>query len=164
MMKNMKEWLVEFKKAHERYRQNELSGADRKAYLDAREQLASALLNAQGLPRQANETARQAFRVAQALQVELRLGDARMQSLTHDLSRGGFSGLFIEKLDMDQPMSFTLKLPGGADPLSGKAKVVAARKQGSGSRYSFAFINMPDSDQDRLETLLFDLALARMNF
>jgi hypothetical protein len=159
----MKEWLIDFKKAHEKYRQGDLSGADRRTYLDAREQLADALLKAQGLQRNPNEPARKAFRVAQAQPVEIRIGEEKVQALTLDVARGGFSALIAAKLDMEQVIQFTLKMP-SSDPLSGKAKVMSVRRQGVANRYSFLFTNVSENDQDRVETLLFDWALARMNF
>jgi hypothetical protein len=157
----MKEWLLEFKKAHDRYKSGELTGADRKAYLDAREQLAAALMKAQGMQRPASEPARSAFRVAQAAQVEVRIGEEKITSLTLDVARGGFSALLAVKLDPEQVVSFTLKLPGG-DTLSGKVKVVAAKRQGATSRYSLTFANVEENDLDKLETVLFDWALAKI--
>jgi len=157
----MKEWLIEFKKAHEKYRSGDLTGADRKAYLDAREQLAAALMKAQGMQRAPSEPARSAFRVAQATPVEFRLGEEKVQSLTQDVARGGFSTLLAAKLDPDQVCSFTLKLPGGAT-LSGKCKVVAAKRQTATTRYSFMFVNVPENDIDKLETVLFDWALSKI--
>jgi hypothetical protein len=158
----MKEWLLEFKKLHAKFRANELSGADRRDYLIARDQLADALIKSQGMQRGPNETPRQAFRVAQAIQVEIRIGDEKIQALTLDISRGGFSALLAARLDMDQVVTFTLKLP-GSDTLSGKIQVISAKRQGVTSRFSFAFTNISEQDQNRLETLLFDWALSRIN-
>lgn len=162
---SVNEWLLQFKSLHDRARKGQLSASERSAYLAAREQMARSLTTIQGLSIKPGETARQAFRVAQAVQVELTLPLAQLKTVTLDLSRGGFSaviGSTVAPAESDS-VPFSLKLPGGEEPLTGTVKVIATKRQPGNVRVSFAFKDMSEKDQDRLEFALFDMALARLN-
>jgi c-di-GMP-binding flagellar brake protein YcgR len=108
------------------------------------------------------EMARQAFRVAQAMQVELSLHTGIIRAMTLDISKGGFSVVLGKPPAENEMVGYTLKMPEGADPIIGRAQVVAARKQIGNYRLSFSFHGMSEYDQDRLETVLFDAALSRI--
>ena len=155
------EWIAEFRILHERARKDELTGADLKLYLGAREQLARALCAAQGLTQAEGQTARQTFRVAQAFQLEVKLPLSDCRALTLDLSLGGFSTVIAQAPEGHEPISFSLKLPGG-DPLTGKAKAISVKRQPGNYRVSFAFVGLSEEELGRVERVLFDYALARM--
>jgi hypothetical protein len=155
-------WFNEFRVLHEKARKNDLKDSDKKLYLDAREQFARALTAAQGLTLQPGQSARQAFRVAQMMQIELAFGSGTVKAMTQDISRGGFSALLAQPPDAKELVGFTLKMPGGKDPILGRAKLASSKKQPGNFRVSFTFEGMSEGDQERLEVVLFDAALARI--
>ena len=59
-------------------------------------------------------------------------------------------------------MEFSLSLPGRGEPIVGRVKLMAMRKQTGYLRASFEFEPLPDADKERLEIALFDSALARL--
>lgn len=161
-MSAMLEWLKEFRALHEKARKDELTGDIRQRYYAAREELATAVIKAQGLTRPEGSSSRQAFRVAQAFMLELRLNDERVAAVTLDVSMGGFSTLIAQAPELNSAVSFSMKLPGGGDPISGAAKLVTVKKQPGNARASFAFERVSEPELARLEFVLFDCVLARM--
>jgi hypothetical protein len=155
-------WLQEFRTLHKRAQQKQLSEEEQKLYLTAREQFARALTAAQGMTLKPGEMARQTFRVAQAMQIELSLTAGIVRAMTLDISKGGFSVVLGKPPADNEMVGYTLRMPGGMDPIIGRAKVVASKKQIGNYRLSFAFQGMSDYDQERLEAVLFDAALARI--
>lgn len=155
-------WLQEFRALHKRARQKQLAEEEKQLYLQAREQFARALTAAQGMTLKPGEMARQTFRVAQAMQIELSLNAGIMRAMTLDVSKGGFSVVLGKPPGENEMVGFTLRMPDGMDPIIGRAKLVASRKQIGNYRLSFTFLGMSDYDQERLETVLFDAALARI--
>jgi hypothetical protein len=155
-------WLQEFRALHKRARAKQLNEEEKHLYMKAREQFARALTAAQGMTLKPGEMARQTFRVAQAMQIELSLNSGITRAMTLDISKGGFS-VVLGKPPADAEMvGFTLKMPDGMDPIIGRARLVASKKQIGNYRLSFAFQGMSDYDQERLETVLFDAALSRI--
>ena len=156
-------WLREFRALHERARSNALNEDERALYLTARETLAKTLAKVQGLTLREKETARQSFRVALALPLELTLAEGPLKCITLDVGRGGFAST-LQKMPEGQPtLSFQIKLPGGGDPVTGKCRTVDYRKQTGNFRISFAFVDLDEKFQDRIERALFDSVLARLN-
>jgi hypothetical protein len=155
-------WLQEFRVLHQRARQKQLSEAEKQLYFAAREQFARALTAAQGMTLKPGEMARTTFRVAQAMQIELSLSAGLVRALTLDLSRGGFSVVLAKVPPEAELVGYTLRMPDGMDPIIGRARVIASRKQIGNYRLSFSFEGMSDYDQERLETVLFDAALSRI--
>lgn len=159
---NASAWIGEFRALHEKARKKDLKDSDKKLYLEAREQLARALTAAQGLTLKPGESARQTFRVAQAMQIELGFASGSVRAMTLDISRGGFSTLLAQPPDAKELVGFTLKMPGGVDPILGRAKLASSKRQPGNFRVSFTFEAMSEADQERLEMVLFDAALARI--
>jgi hypothetical protein len=155
-------WFNEFRYLHEKAKKKDLNESEKGLYLAAREQFARALTAAQGLTLKPGESARQAFRVAQAMQVELSFGSGMVRAVTQDLSRGGLSVTIAQNPDPKESVGFSLRMPGGTNPLVGRAKAVSAKKQPGNYRVSFAFEGLSEADQERLELILFDAALARI--
>lgn len=159
---NPSEWIQEFKRLHEAARKGALAAADLPVYNEACEQLARSLLGAQGLAIEAGAPARRFFRVAQGLQVDVDFANGRQRLMTQDLSCGGFSALVKEAPNPKELPGFTLKLPGGVDPLVGRSRIIAVLQKPGNARVSFAFESVPEAQLKRLEMTLFDLVLARM--
>jgi hypothetical protein len=155
-------WLQEFRALHKRARQKQLNEEDKRLYLQAREQFARALTAAQGMTLRPGEMARQTFRVAQAMQIELSLNSGIIRAMTLDISKGGFSVVLGKPPAENEMVGYTLKMPEGADSIIGRALLVASRKQIGNYRLSFSFQSMSEYDQERLETVLFDAALSRI--
>jgi len=162
MAMSINAWLQEFRVLHKRARQKQLNEEEKKLYLSAREQFARALTAAQGMTLKPGEMARTTFRVAQAMQIELSLASGIVRALTLDVSRGGFSVVLAKVPSDSELVGYTLRMPDGMDPIIGRARVVASKKQIGNYRLSFSFEGMSEYDQDRLETVLFDAALSRI--
>ncbi|MFZ5470561.1 MAG: PilZ domain-containing protein [Myxococcota bacterium] len=155
-------WIAEFRTLHEKAQKKALSEADKKLYLDAREQLARALAGAQGLVLKPGEKAREHFRVAQLMQIELSLAREMVKCATQDVSLGGCSVTMAKPPEENEVVGFTLKLPGGVDPLVGRAQTVSIKRGAGNARVSLSFQGLSEADRERLEMVLFDLALARL--
>ncbi len=155
-------WLQEFRALHKRARAKQINEEEKQLYMQAREQFARALTAAQGMTLRPGEMARQTFRVAQALQIELSLNSGIVKAMTLDISKGGFSVVLAKSPAENEMVGFTMKMPDGMDPIIGRARLIAAKKQIGNFRLSFAFLTMSEYDQERLETVLFEAALARI--
>ena len=155
-------WIRAFRELHEKAKKGGLSSDEAAAYVDSKEQLARSLLAAQGLAMRQDESARRSFRVALMLQVELRMSERTVKTMTVDLSAGGFSAVVDPPPPLNVRLEFTLKRSSTEVLLTGKAKVVGAREIGRGARVSFAFDALAPKEQEKLEMTLFDAALARM--
>lgn len=162
MAMSINAWLQEFRALHKRARQKQLNEEEKKLYLGAREQFARALTAAQGMTLKPGEMARTTFRVAQAMQIELSLTSGVVRALTLDVSRGGFSVVLAKVPSDSELVGYTLRMPDGMDPIIGRARVVASKKQIGNYRLSFAFEGMSEYDEERLEAVLFDAALSRI--
>lgn len=159
---NVAQWLKDFRELHERGRKKQLSADEQRVYMAAREQFARSLVAAQGMAVESGQSARRTFRVAQGLQVELNLSAGSLKAVTLDLSCGGFSCLMHRPPDEKEEPGFSLKLPGGVEPLVGRVRVVSSTRRIGNARVSFAFKDLPEREVERLETALFDLALERL--
>ncbi len=159
----LKEWLAEFRVLHDKARSGELSDYDAKLYKDGREELAAALVQAQRLTRKPEESAREALRVARAVQVDLDLNSGRQRVVTLDISVGGFSTMMGVPPEPNEAVGVTMRMPEGRDPIVARAKIVATKRQAAGNhRVSFAFEGLPESDTEQLSILVFDAALSRL--
>ncbi len=158
----LKEWIEQLRILHDKYKQNKLAPDELEAYEGGREQLARALLKAQQLTLKPGETARQALRVARALQVDLELPTGWFRGPTVDLSSGGFSLLLSAGEVPRESIRYKLRL--GGDALEGRALPVQSKPQsGQLVRVSFAFENMKDEQRAKVETAVFDVALKMLD-
>jgi hypothetical protein len=159
---SVNQWIAQFRAQHENARKGKLDEADRRAYLAAREQFARALVAAQGLTLPAGQSARRSFRVAQGLQVDIHFNAGEVRGMTLDLSCGGFSVMLHHPPNEKEQPGYSLRLPGGAEPLVGRVRYISSTRRMGSHRVSFTFVDMPEKDAERLETVLFDLALERL--
>jgi predicted secreted hydrolase len=155
------QWVAEFKELHERARRGQVDAADKKLYLQSREKFARALVASQGLTVPAEQSARHHFRIAQGMQVDLSFADDTVRVMTLEVSCQGFS-VMMHKPSQEQTPGFSLRLPGGAEPLVGRVKLQASLRKTGNHVVSYAFMDLPERERDRLEIALFDLALARI--
>jgi len=161
-MSSAQDWFAHFRAMHTRFRTGKLEERERAEYFVAREQLARSLLAAQNLTVEPGKTARRSFRVAHSLQLDIQFsaGDKRVPTL--DVSVGGLSTVLpSEPNDKEQP-GFSLRMPGGLDPIIGRMRLTSVNKRVGNYRVSYAFVDMPEREAERLESVLFDLVLSRM--
>jgi hypothetical protein len=161
-MSGLTQWLLEFRKLHEKARRGQLSERELQVYRGGREELARALLAAQRLTLRPGETPRRALRVGRALQVDIDLVTSRERAVTIDLSTGGFSCLLAKGPPVGDEVGFSLRLP-ASDPLAGRARVTDVRVLPGNVRVSFQFVNQEDADRERLELFVFDTVLAQLS-
>ena len=155
-------WIRSFRAMHERKKQGLLNGAEQKAYAELQEAFARAILAVQGLTHATGASARQTFRVAVMSRVELKHGGRVWKVVTIDLSLGGFSAVLDHTPDRQKKFEFELALRNKDDVISGIARAVGNRDDGSGARISFAFDALSDEHRARLEDFLYDSALSRL--
>jgi hypothetical protein len=159
----LQEWLTEFRVLHDKARSGTLSDYDAKLYKDGREELAAALVQAQRLTRKPEESAREALRVARAVQVDLELNSGKQRVVTLDICIGGFSTMMGVAPEPNEAVGVTMRMPEGKDPIVARAKIVATKRQAAANhRVSFAFQGLLESDTERLSILVFDTALSRL--
>jgi hypothetical protein len=152
-----KDWMAGFRAAHQKAKAKQLSESDRKAYLEMREELARSLVSAQSLSVPEGDNHRRHFRVAQMYKLEI---SKTYQTMTKNVSRSGFLASLATQLKVGQEVEFALTLGRDTEPVTGKAKVVAAQNQGTWLT-SFNIVSMSEPMAERLETALFDAVLAR---
>jgi hypothetical protein len=154
------QWVAEFKALHERFRQGKVDDADKKLYLQSREKFARALVASQGITVPPEQSARHHFRVAQGMQVDLSFSDDTLRAMTLEVSCQGFS-VMLYKPSQETP-GFSLRLPGGAEPLVGRVKPVSSQRKTGNHVIIYAFMDLAERERERLEIALFELALARI--
>jgi hypothetical protein len=154
-------WLTSFRELHERARRKLHTSEEHAEYLEAREQLARTLLAAQGQSPQPGASARRNFRVPKGMNLDLSFRAGPVRSRTLDVSSGGFSCMLEGELQESEPCGFVLWLPGPEDePVVGRARIVALSSSEPGPRrVSFTFSDVSEEDRERLEMMIFDLAI-----
>ena len=149
---------------HAKARGGSLDPAERAAYERCRSDLARMLVFAQQLTRRPSETFRQALRVPLAFKLDVETtAKHREQTVTIDVSTGGFAAILVQARVSGETLAFTLHLPDEA--LVGRAQVVASSPvapDGKGFRMSFAIQDLQASDLERLEMATFDWVLAQL--
>lgn len=161
-MNDLAAWIAAFKDLHVRHKKGGLSAQDVRLYESSRDQFIRALLGAQGLALEPGATPRRSLRVARACQIDLELPKGRRRCLTQNLGAGGFSALLPDAPPAGERIGFSLRLPGGGEPLVGRCEPVETRPYAGSYRCSFAFIDLGERTQARLEEQVLDLALEQL--
>lgn len=151
------QWMAGFRVTHEKAKAKQLTEDEHKKYLLMREELARSLIQAQALSVPEGQNSRKYFRVAQMYKIEI---SKTWQTMTKQVSRSGFSASLSSQLKVGQEVDFELTLAREGEPVTGKAKVVSAVKQG-GWNTSFSIEYMSEANAERLESALFDAVLSR---
>jgi hypothetical protein len=158
---DLTEWLAAFKLLHEKAKHRTLDGPGEQDYRTRREELARALLRAQGLSRQPGRSPRQTLRVARALQVELEGRGRKDRLTTYDISMGGFAAPMSDAPRPEEALTATVRLPDG-DPLVTAVTVVGMKPQAGNLRVSFSFGKLRGAPAERLESAIFDMVLSQL--
>ena len=157
---DLSKWLAEFRVLHQKAHKGMLAGPELDEYLEGRNELARAILASQKMTLAAGQTPRQALRATRVLPIEIDVRGQMRGHLTMDVSAGGFSAILG-----DPPagkVHFSLKLPGGGEPIAGEAVCVQADKQPGRHRCSFRFENLGASDREKIEMFVFDVLLEHL--
>lgn len=155
-------WLSQFRDLHERARRKVLNERDLATYRLGRDELARALLSAQRLTLKPGETARQALRVARALQLDLDMLTSRERAITIDLSTGGFACLLAKAPPLGEEVGYSMRVP-ASEPLVGRARVADVKPHAGNVRAAFQFVGMGAEDKERVELFVFDTVLAQLS-
>jgi len=158
---DLAQWMTGFRALHEKAKRGALQGSEERDYKAGREELARALVGAQRLTVQPDQSPRQALRVARAIQVELESRVRKELLTTFELSLGGFSAAMARPPAPDEELTATLRLP-GVDPLATQVKVVGVKAQPGSVRVSFAFVRLQGAPAERLELVIFDMVLGQL--
>ena len=161
-MTDLTTWLTRFRDQHARAQQGKLTPDETTAYERSREQFTRSLLAAQGLAVPPGASPRRSLRIARACQVDLELPRGRRRCVTLDLGAGGFSSLLPDVPPAGDRLGFSLRLPGGTEPLVGRCELVEAKRQTGNYRCSFAFLDLDERTLTRLEDRLLDMALEQL--
>ncbi|MFY0580856.1 PilZ domain-containing protein [Cystobacter fuscus] len=153
-------WLANFRNLHERARRKLLTSEEYTRYLEDREQLARTLLKAQGQTAVKGISARRTFRVPKGLPVDVCFREAALRSRTLDLSSGGFSCTLNQPPDEGGQGASCCGCPARTRrPWWGARIVARAPGEKDPRRVSFSFEDVSEEDRERLEMMIFDLAL-----
>jgi hypothetical protein len=156
-----RELFRRFRELHELHKLGLLSPEEAQEYRRLRDELYSALMQAQQLKTRLGETARQTVRVAAAKKIELTFEGRVLGTMTCEIGVEGVAAFVDADLPIGSSCDFVLSV--GGHPLPGQAYVVACVRHGSGGvthRASFALEAMSHDDRARLETAVLDAALA----
>ena len=158
----LQEWIGEFCQMHDRAHRGALTDDQRAEYLAARDELARALLRAQRVSLLAGQSPRRNLRAALALPMVLQLPSGRIPTLTRDISSGGFAATLSTSPGLGVQVPFVLQTARAAPPIVGKARLVALNLEGSSPRAGFAFDELSAEGAERIELLVFDAVVARL--
>ncbi len=160
-MVELAEWLREFRALHERARQGALTPDESATYLAGRDELARALIVAQGLAIHPSQPPRKALHVAVALQVELDTSVLSIRAVTSTVSVGGFAVLMARAPPPGEKVRCSIRIPGG-DRIAATVAPADVKPQGENVSVSFVFKDLRASDRERLEFLVFDTVLSQL--
>jgi hypothetical protein len=155
------DWLKLFRKLHEDAKRGALKGAAQTEYLEARNELARALLAAQHVALEPGLQPRQSLRAARALQADLTFFDGTIRVATRTLSAGGFAAVLPRAQRAGEELKVSLRLP-GTEPLQCEARVIESKPQAGNAHVSFRWSGLSTADAERLETLVFDAVLDQL--
>jgi hypothetical protein len=154
-------WLKTFRILHAKAKAGGLSAGELGTYRAQRDELAKALLAAQQVMLKGSEAPRRQLRAARALQLDLEYPKEKVRALSLDVSAGGFGALLARPPTPGDQLRCTLRLP-GQEPVTGVVRVVDVKVMPGNARAAFAWVGLPGSDLERLETLVFDTVLEQL--
>jgi hypothetical protein len=161
MFMRLKHWLSQFCGWHEQFKKGELQADLLEQYREARADLCETLVLAQRIEIHTGG-ARQALRMARAMQVEFGIGGKKVSALTQDVSVSGLSALVGEAPSIGDQIGFKLKLGRDIEPVAGRGRVVAALSANGSVRMAIAFESVSEEGRMRIEDYVIDAVCAEM--
>jgi hypothetical protein len=155
-------WLGGFRESHERFVRGELAASGRELYRRQRETFSQWFTGLQALTGPEEARARRSFRVVHGLPVVLGEGPGACESITADVSTGGFACLVYEAPEVGAELETRLDLLDGKPPIAVRAAVVAVIHRGGSVRAAFRLARIEQEDAERLETVLVSLAIRHL--
>ena len=152
------QWIAAFRVTHDRAKQGALDAEDTQKYLSNCDELARSLLQAQGISVPKGTSPRRVLKVSHVFPIEL--GNL-YRTTTSELSCTGFTALVAATFKDGDPLSWSLTLGRGQEPLTGQSTVTNATRQGGNTRVSCTFSGLDEPRLERLERALIDAALSR---
>ncbi len=159
---DLQAWISTFTKLHEKAKKKALDGEDLKTYYTGRDELARAMVSAQGYKLKEGEDPRKILKVARAVQIDLDLSTGRVRALTTELCREWFSALIEKPPPPTESVGFSLKVPGGSEPLVGRCKLLDVQKRQGAVCARFAFQELSAPSLEKIEMLLFDSVVEQL--
>jgi hypothetical protein len=156
------EWLNGFRQLHDKAKRGAVEGRELGDYIAARDELARALMSAQHLTVPPGQKARRALCVPRALQADLDLGLRSLRTTTVEVSAAGFGALLPSAPRVGEEAKVSLRLP-GAEPLRATVRVCEVKAQTGHARAAFQFVDLCESDAEKLELFVFDAVLAHLD-
>ncbi len=153
------EWVTRFSALHERAKKDQLKPLEKKVYLDAQDELATALMKMQPTRSASGQTPREALRLMRALPVEFELSTGWVAAITQEISISGFVAIVSAAPASGALVRFRLKTAKSKEAISGLARVTEVREQAGSVRVAMAYENQTPQDRSRIEFALFDAAL-----
>lgn len=153
------QWLAAFRALHDQAKKAPLdpNGADR--YRAMKDELARSLLQSEGKRAEGNAPPRRQFKVPTVHQIEVA---GLHRATTTELSCTGFTALVPAMIKEGQLIGFVLSLARSQEPIRGDCIVQAALKQPNQLvRLTCTFTKLEESQLERIEQTLFDVALTR---
>lgn len=154
------QFLSTFRQFHENAKRGTLEGDDAKRYVAMCDELARSLISSQAQQAPLGVPARRSFKVAQLFPVEI---NNVSRTMTREISCQGFTATITGSMRDGEEVTWALNLGRSQEPISGRGRVTAATKQGTGGfKVEIAFEDVAEEKLIRLERVLFDAALARI--
>jgi hypothetical protein len=158
----LQQFVVELSALHEKAKKGQLSPSERMEYERDRDELATALVNAQRIALKPGEMPRRALRVGRVLSLEITAGTVITKTITLEVSSGGFSvNTSTIPAAWNNPVSFRLKLPDGRE-IKGTAQLVNSQQQPTHTRVGFSITQIPDEEREALTRVVFDDVLGKL--
>jgi len=155
-------WLRGFGVLHQGAKRGELDERDLASYRNQRDRLAYALLKAQQIAFQPDQTARRALRVACTLPLYMNFHDRIVRAPAIDISVGGLAAVVAAPPHLTDTVNFRLALPAG-EPLHARGRMVYVQQRRKDDiRVGCEFLDLEESEAERLEQFVFDGILERL--
>lgn len=152
------QWLASFRITHEKARRGELKEAERKTYLEMRDELARSMMAAANQPQVVGQRASRVFSIAHVFPIEIA---ATHKTMTREISCRGFTANVPQVYEVGDVVKFALTPKRGVEPITGEAKVTFVQKQPANSTRITTSFTLGELQLEALEHALFDAALSR---
>lgn len=158
----LQQFVAELAVLHAKAKKGQLTPPERLEYERDRDELATALVNAQRIALKPGEMPRRALRIGRVLALELVAGGTTTKAITLEISSGGFSiNVSSTPAPWANGVAFKLKLPDGRE-ITGDAVVVNAAQTPTHTRVGFSIKTISEEDREALTRAVFDDVLGKM--